>query len=192
MAQGKKYNDDVREKAYALLAVNNNVQYVANELGLPYTTVRTWKNKWLQESAQSSPSGEKESEDTTVGGGEKSESEDDCEYNLAKLRNKKKTEFVEVAWGMIDNVTSLLKRRIDRALISERELDALLEELALAEDISDAQRRDLYKRFSALKLEDVRALGVLLGTLYDKQALANKEATAIIEGNLVVKKFEDF
>nr|DAI27434.1 MAG TPA: hypothetical protein [Caudoviricetes sp.] len=45
---------------------------------------------------------------------------------------------------------------------------------------------------SAIKIESVKELAVVLGTLYDKQALANKEATAIVEGNIAVKKFEDF
>lgn len=32
----------------------------------------------------------------------------------------------------------------------------------------------------------------VLGTLYDKQALANNEATARVEGTLEIKKFEDY
>ena len=35
MARGQKYNDDLKEQAYALLAVNNSVAFVAKELGLP-------------------------------------------------------------------------------------------------------------------------------------------------------------
>ena len=38
----------------------------------------------------------------------------------------------------------------------------------------------------------VRRDKTVIGTLYDKQALANKEATEIVEGNAVIKKFEDF
>ena len=32
MAKGQKYNDDIREKAIALLTVNNSVSFVAREL----------------------------------------------------------------------------------------------------------------------------------------------------------------
>ena len=52
--------------------------------------------------------------------------------------------------------------------------------------------RSLYSKISAIKIENVRELSTVLGTLYDKQALANKEATAIVEGDIKVKKFEDF
>jgi len=31
MAKGQKYNDDIKEKAYALLAFNNNVSFVAEK-----------------------------------------------------------------------------------------------------------------------------------------------------------------
>lgn len=34
MAQGKKFNDDIKERAIALLACNKYVQYVAGELSL--------------------------------------------------------------------------------------------------------------------------------------------------------------
>ena len=47
-------------------------------------------------------------------------------------------------------------------------------------------------KLAKIKVEDVKSLATVLGTLYDKQALANKEATAIVEGSITVKKFEDF
>ena len=47
MAQGKKYNDDVKERAFALLACNNSVAYVAKELDLPYSTVKTWEKNFF-------------------------------------------------------------------------------------------------------------------------------------------------
>lgn len=49
MARGKKYNDDIKEKAFALLACNNNAQVVADKLGLPYTTVKGWEKKWIRQ-----------------------------------------------------------------------------------------------------------------------------------------------
>ena len=49
MARGSKISDEVKERAFALLAANDNVQSVADELGLPRTTVNTWKKKWEQE-----------------------------------------------------------------------------------------------------------------------------------------------
>ena len=44
--KGKKYNDDIKEKAFALLAVNNSVSYVAKQMGLPRSTVKSWKETY--------------------------------------------------------------------------------------------------------------------------------------------------
>lgn len=73
-------------------------------------------------------------------------------------------------------------------------LDELVEEIAQLDhkQLTDSQRKALYLKMSSIKIESVKELAVVLGTLYDKQALANKEATAIVEGNIAVKKFEDF
>jgi hypothetical protein len=188
MAQGQKYNDDIKEKAYALLAVNNNAGYVANQLGIPYTTIKSWEKKWLAQSAEeSSQSNEsKESEVTNV---------TKCdESSLVELRKKNKEKFVNDAWSLIDKTKTILERRLDRAITSEDEIDALVDEITKLDHktLTDTQRKSLYMRISAIKVESLKEIAVVLGTLYDKQALANKEATAIVEGNIEVKKFEDF
>ena len=170
MAKGQKYNDDIREKAIALLTVNNSVSFVARELGLPRSTVKSWKETFDKEAEESG------------------------EDNIAKLRQKKKEEFVDNAWGLIGKAQTLLERRLDRAIEGEDEIDALVEEITKLDhrQLTDAQRKALYSRISAIKVESVKELAVVLGTLYDKQALANKEATAIVEGSVSIKKFEDF
>ena len=110
------------------------------------------------------------------------------------FRSKKKEEFVENAWELIGKVRTLLERRLDRAILSENIIDELVEEITKldSKQLTDSQRKALYSKISAIKIENVRELSTVLGTLYDKQALANKEATAIVEGDIKVKKFEDF
>lgn len=167
--RGQKYNDDLKEKAFALLAVNNSVSYVAKELGLPRSTVKSWKETYDIKAEESG------------------------EPTIAILRQKKKEEFVENAWRLIDKTKTLIERRLDRAIESEDELDRLVEEICRIDhkDLTEPQRKALYSKISAIKIENVKELAVVLGTLYDKQALANKEATAIVEGNIGVMKFED-
>ena len=162
MARGQKYNDDIKEKVRALLSVNNNATLVAEELDLPESTVRTWRKEF-----------------------EKDDSFDE-------LRRKKKEQFISDAWGLIDVSKSILEKRLRRANEAEEELDLMMEELAKADSITDSQRRALYKKLESIKIEDIGKLAVVLGTIYDKQALANKEATSIIDGSIAVKKFEDF
>lgn len=170
MARGQKYNDDLKEKAFALLAVNNSVSLVAKELGLPRSTVKTWKEIYDKEAEK---------------GGEPT---------IAELRQENKKRFVDDAWRLIDKTKTLLERRLDRALTNEDELDELLGEICKLDnkELTNEQRKALYQKIKTLKLEQTKELAVVLGTLYDKQALANKEATAIIDGNITYKKFEDF
>lgn len=170
MARGQKYNDDLKEKAFALLAVNNSVSLVAKELGLPRSTVKTWKEIYDKEA------------------------EEGGEPTIAELRQENKKRFVDDAWRLIDKTKTLLERRLDRALTNEDELDELLDEICKLDnkELSNEQRKALYQKIKTLKLEQTKELAVVLGTLYDKQALANKEATAIIDGNITYKKFEDF
>lgn len=78
MAQGRKYNNDIKEKAFALLATNNNPQAVADELNIPYTTIKTWEKKWLKE-AENKPQNEDSDGNTK-----------NNEQNLIELRNKRK------------------------------------------------------------------------------------------------------
>lgn len=165
MARGSKHNEVLKEKAYALLTVKS-VSEVAKELNLPYSTVKTWKKSF----------------------------ESNDENDFAELRQKNKRAFVTDAWAMISQIKKILERRINRALENEDEIDSLVDEvLRLSnENMNDTQRKAFLRRINAIKLDDVRELSILLGTLYDKQALASKEATAIIEGDMLVKKFEDY
>lgn len=185
MAQGKKYNDDVKERAFALLACNNSVAYVAKELDLPYSTVKTWEKNFLAQS-EALAQQEKGQDDGSLSD-EVAKSND--ELDLAKLRKKKKEEFVASAWGLISKCETLIERRLTRALESEKAIDELCE--MLAGEVTPEKKKAIYAKFSTIKIENVKDLAVILGTLYDKQALANKEPTSIVDGELSVKKFED-
>lgn len=188
MAQGKKYNDDLKERAFALLACNNSVAYVAKELDLPYSTVKTWEKKFLAQSEELARQ-EKERDDGSPND-EVAKSND--ELDLAKLRKKKKEEFVESAWDLISKCETLIERRLNRAIGSEDVIDELLDEILQLDhkELTEPQRKALYSRIAAIKIENVKELAVVLGTLYDKQALANKEATSIVDNNVTIK-FED-
>ena len=173
--RGKKFNDDIKEKALALLATNNNAKFVADKLGLKYTTVKTWEKKFLEQANTGDVPQDK---------------------NLVALRNKKKAEFVDNAWEIIEKTQSLLMKRIERALYSEDKIDQLLEEILLLgnKDLSQEQRKALYRKISTIKVEDVGKIATVLGTIYDKQALASDEPTSRVEGSLkledLIKKVE--
>ena len=187
MAQGKKYNDDVREKAFALLSCNNNTSDVARELGLPYSTVKTWEKKFLARSKELEERAGKEREESITADDEVTKQD---EPDLAKLRKAKKEEFVTNAWNVIGKAKTLIERRLDRAIEQEDAIDRALSEVLSCSTMTEAQRKALVNKFANIKVESMRELAIVLGTLYDKQALASKEPTSIVDGGLV-KKFED-
>lgn len=163
--RGKKYNDDIKEKAIALLATNNNISEIARQLDIKQNTLRTWKKKLEEEPTEESK-------------------------KFVKLREEKKKSFIDKAWKIIEQAQDLLERRIERALSSEEDLDNLLSEVLRTEGLTNDDRKALYKKMSAIKIEDIGKLTTALGTLYDKQALANGDVTSREEQ--VVKKFEDY
>lgn len=163
MAQGKKYPQEIKEKALALLAVNTNVSAVARELGLPRSTIVTW-----QQEVQN-------------------------DEDFGKLREQKKEEFINGAWDIVMRSQRLIAKRLDRAEKDEEKIDILLDEVeSLSEDdLSDAQRRVLVKRITDLKLDDIGKLGTVMGTMFDKHALALNQPTVVHGGEVAVRKFEE-
>ena len=45
MARGKKYTDEIKEKAYLMYATCGNFNEVSRKLGVPITTIKTWIDK---------------------------------------------------------------------------------------------------------------------------------------------------
>lgn len=163
IVRGQKYNDDIKERAFAMAATNNSISAVARELGVPRSTVKGWLE------AQS----------------------DSEKERREKLRRENKDQFVDDAWKTIHKGNQILMRRFERAADSEAEIDRLLEEFMGCGDLTLEHTKALRKQFEELKLMDVGKIAVVLGTLYDKQALIAKEATARVE---MVEEltFEDF
>lgn len=170
MAQGKKHGDDIKERAYALLATGDSVQTVADRMKLPYRTVKTWYDKWIK-----------------VGGSN--------EENLAELRNVQKERFVNKAWGIIINSANLAERKVSRALYLEARIDAVAdaiskhsESLCNESGVTWDELVSLVKELKNFKSLRLGELSALMNVMYDKQALINKDPTSITEA----KKFEDF
>ena len=170
MSRGQKANDDIKEKAFALLAVNNSYSAVARELEIPRSTLMSWVKKREEMAKKGNVD------------------------SLAKLRQEKKEEFIAKSWDSITTAQSLIERRLKRALDSEEKIDKLLEVVAKEDEkvLNQAQKNNIYKMLFSIRVEDLGKLATVLGTLYDKQALACKEETTIIGGTVAFKKFEDF
>lgn len=161
MAQGKKYGEKVREKTIALLMSGMTTSDVARKMNLAYTTVYAWA-KALEK-----------------------------EPNYEELREIKRREFIESAWNCVMSAQNILQRRLERATEEEALLDEMLESVESDEALDPIERRALIKKLSDIKLEDIGKLATVIGTIYDKQALASNQPTNIHGGEVGIKRFED-
>lgn len=147
MAQGSKYTDEQKEQALAMLTTMS-FKAVSKSLKIPENTLRDWKNN-----------------------AEKINPE------FVKLRNKKKEEFVEKAWNIIGKANLLIEKKIDRALSAEEDIENIVKKAKNSENLEKDDIANLIKNIHKLGIENIGQLSTVIGTLYDKQALINKEAT---------------
>lgn len=156
----KSYGDRERELAFALYAVSGNISEVAEKLNIPRSTVGEWLKKYSPDA-------------------------------LEDIRKAHKEVFIAEAWGIIGDTQEVLRRRLRRAIDSEDAIDELVRivEDVSEDDMSDTEKSLLIKKLRAISCEDLSKLAAVMGTMYDKAALASKEATAILGGSL---RLEDF
>lgn len=153
MPKGEKYNDDVRYRAFALLTASNNVRAVAKKLGLPESTVRNWKHEY-----EKAPDGV-----------------------FAKVCAHKKREYAAKSFLAMDSAMDIIMRRMERAATQEDVLDELCEAVMEGvENPTQAERKAIYAKFAALRLDDVSKVCMTYGVLSDKMAasLADQKESA--------------
>jgi signal transduction histidine kinase len=160
----RRYTDKDRITALELLALGHSLSDVSRALKIPISTIKGWNDE------------------KTLGA--KAIKKDLNSEELAKFRKQKKEEFVNNAWEAIDMANQLIKRQLERALEQEAEINKLLDDAIDEIETSEmeykekqAAKRAVYSKIAQLKIEDINKLSTTLGTLYDKQALAQGDAT---------------
>lgn len=163
-----KIDDQTKEMALALLATNKSAPRVAEMLNLKVSTVKSWELK------------AKEKEKAINEGKLK----DDGELKLNETRLKNKKKFVDNAWNLINESMEVAQKRVTRSNKLEENIDLVAKAMKdNAKRIEDATGigwfalLDIIKELQAMKSVKVGELSTLIGTMYDKQALANGEAT---------------
>ena len=144
---GSKYKDDEKEQALAMLTTMSYKE-VSKQLEIPENTLRDWKKR-----------------------------EEKINPEFVKLRTKKKEEFVNSAWNIIEKANKLIERKIERALSIEDDIDDLIKKAKRNQDLSKEDILLLNKNINKLSIDNIGQVSTVIGTLYDKQALINKEAT---------------
>lgn len=161
MSQGKKYGEAIRERAIAMVMSGKTISDTAREMKLAYTTVYAWI-KTLQE-----------------------------EPNFEELREIKRQQFITNAWNCVMKAQNLLQRKLDRATDEEAAIDTLIEIVNSDAELDGIERRSLINKLSAIRLDDAGKLATVIGTMYDKQALASNQPTSIHGGEVGIKRFEE-
>ena len=150
MAQGSKYTDEQKEQALAMLTTMS-FKAVSKSLKIPERTLRDWKD-----------------------------TEEKINPEFAELRNEKKKQFVESSWRIIEKANQLIEKKIDRALSAEEDIDKIMKKAKGNESLDKDDIVALTKNIHKLGIENIGQVSTVIGTLYDKQALINKEATSCL------------
>ena len=142
-----------------MLASGTASSDVAKELGLPVGTVSSWLCKW----------------------------KDNPEFQ--KLQKEKKDVFAEKAKEICDLGQTLLIRRLQRALECEDEIDELIDIVKTASslELNGPARQGVLSKLREIKVDDIKSIGVTVGTMFDKKQLADGKPTE----NVGITRFED-
>ena len=164
LARGKRLDEGLKERALSLLMMGESVADVARQLKLADSTVRSWR---------------------------KAISEGEMADEFAKVRALKKEKFIANAWEIVERSQRLVRRRLERAEEDEKKFTQLMELLCeVGTDMSASEVNRIFRNIATLRLDDIRSLSTVMGTAYDKQALASGDPTENVRGS-VGMKFED-
>ena len=86
-----------------------------------------------------------------------------------ELRQNNNVKIAKRCYGVMGNAVKLQERMINRALTSDSQFQKIIDLVNTDQDISESVRKDILKKLTILKVEDVKSLAVVINTMYDKQ-----------------------
>ena len=160
-----KYPDRIKEEVLAKLALNIPMLQLSREYEIPVTTISSWKKEAMEKSDE-----------------------------FENLRKENKAKFVNNAWNLINDAMAVAQKRVGRSKDFEENVDIVANTIKknsnkLCEDLGIGyfDLLNLVKELQQMKTIKVGELSTLIGTMYDKQALASDEPTENVN-----VKLEDF
>lgn len=154
MAKGKKTSPEDIYKVMVSWAMTQSFAETARELKMPETTV---------EKIVKDNKGKKE---------------------FVELCAENKEWFKDSAERILRKSTTLLERKLDRALYDESTLDLLISEICKTGEDADGgmmskeHKNALIKMLDGMTLYDIKALSTVIGTTFDKKSLIEGKPTA--------------
>jgi predicted transcriptional regulator len=149
MPKGKQTPPEVIYKVMTSWATTNNYSETARALNMAESTVR------------------------------KIVSDNKDKEEFARLCDEKKKDFADKATEIIDKGLELINRRLSVALDKQDELDRLIYEIESSdeEEISYKQKMSAISLIQEAQIQKIKDISTMIGTLYDKRALAKGEST---------------
>lgn len=147
--RGKKYSDEVKEKAYALYAVNGNLQETSKIIGVPANTISGWL---------------------------KTKPPD--KFDELRNKNKQRFideagKLIEKGMTLIDR--RFTRALLDEETINN--IIDTIKNAAKNNDIDIHTASSLANAVRELTIPNIRDITTAVGTLYDKRALAQGDST---------------
>lgn len=184
MAKGQRISQKQIEVMRAYLAAGNSLSETARRVGLPKSTVAGWKKRFESEEA-SVQGAENEQARTQKGAGARVGEG----RTFEELRTFNQERFIEEAGDIVAASQELIRYNLQRAFEQREKIDKIIDLLAeRGKVLSDKELRKVLLTLLELKLPDIGKLSSVMGTMYDKRALARGEPTENVGG---VIKFED-
>jgi transposase-like protein len=192
MAKGQKLEEKQIEVMRAYLATGTSLAETARKMGLPKSTVATWKKRFEGEGEQRSDNLDLERPRPQKGAGARAlEDSQGSGQTFEKLRTMNTEQFIRDAGEIVGMSQQLVKHDLAYAIKHRAKIDKAIDVLcALGEQISPQQLKICVKVLTELKLPDIGKLSSVMGTMYDKRALARGEPTEVVDGSAVLR-FED-
>ena len=149
MARGKKTSPEVIYQVMESWATTQNYSETARALGMAVTTVEK-----IVKTNKDKP-------------------------EFVKLCDEKKKGFADKATAIIDKGLKLIDMRLSTALDKQYELDRLIDEISNSdeEEISYKQKVSAISLIQEAQIQKIKDISTMIGTLYDKRALAKGEST---------------
>ena len=161
----KQHSEELKEKILAEIATGVPMTQLSKKYKIPVSTMGTWKTNARTKNDE-----------------------------FENLRKERKEQFINNAWNIINDSVAVAQKRVGRSKDLEENIDLVANAIKKnAESISKDTGLgyfdlvNLVKELNSLKSPKISELSTLIGTMYDKQALASDEATENVK-----VKLEDF
>ena len=185
MAKGQRLGEKQIEVMRAYLAAGSSLAETARKMGLPKSTVATYKKRF---EAEGRDERENERPRPEKGAGARAL---ENRPTFEELRTLNQEQFIRDAGEIVSMSQHLVRYNLERAIEQREKIDRAIDVLCeRGGELTPQEFKQCVRVLLELKLPDIGKLSQVCGTMYDKRALARGEPTENIGGTAIIK-FED-